>query len=279
MKRADIFIAAVLAGVTHTAMAELKPLDDDAMSEIVGQGILAIDQIIGDGANNGTAGLEFTRLTISDDAELNANIGQLRLGNYACANCIHSTPGAVGAGFAPIDPSGVPGADIAVNNLSFGRVVNGQVESLQFADPYIELAYQNPNDPANRELVGIRFGFRNANGVIGADIQTLSGAVGVQLGILDGFNAGDVGQSIGQRQIALDTAQGAIGLNQIQGLQLNNAQNFFLGLQRVALEYPTLSPEAQQAVAQPGFWVNLLNGASLDLGNGQVGTTRPNNNF
>jgi len=159
-----ILAASSLCLYGFTANAELKPLDDEELSQFSGQAAVALDISQIDTVS-------YTRVTLGLEADLQANINTLELGNYSKADETLA-------------------ADFAASNLGFGSISTDasaiQLDGLSYAvndiipfelnDPYFEIA-QNDSD----ELVGFRLGFGEARGQLSGDFTSISGNVGVEI--------------------------------------------------------------------------------------------------
>lgn len=149
---------------TSLVNAEMRPIEDDELSEYVGQAAVAfdIDQI---GTNS------YTRVTLGMEADLQMNINNVELGNYAKS----------GETLA---------ADFAATNLAFGSIstnasqvqLDGQsyavndIVPFELNDPFFEIA-QN----AAEEVIGFRLGFGEARGQLSGDFTSISGNLGVDV--------------------------------------------------------------------------------------------------
>ena len=113
------------------------PLEDAELSETWGQALLTL-------TNTSVNDLDFTRITLAADIRLNANFGNMRLGEYTYS------------------ANNGTGADIDISQLNFGGA--GSVASkstVLITDPYMEFVYRNVGDATTREVVGMRLGCLN----------------------------------------------------------------------------------------------------------------------
>lgn len=149
---------------TSLVAAEMRPIDDEELSEYVGQAAVAfdIDQI---GTNS------YTRVTLGLEADLQMNINNVELGNYSKS----------GETLA---------ADFAATNLAFGSIstnasqvqLDGQTYAVndivpfELNDPFFEIA-QNSSE----ELIGFRLGFGQARGQLSGDFTSMSGNIGADI--------------------------------------------------------------------------------------------------
>ena len=60
-------------GIAPVAQAELKPISDETMGEVTGQGFIQIENIPGDPH-------QFTRMTLSMDVETRMNVDDVKAG-------------------------------------------------------------------------------------------------------------------------------------------------------------------------------------------------------
>ena len=141
-----------------------QQLDDEALGDIHGQAMFVSDYrqgAEGDGIDNNEFG--FYRLMLNANLELNLNIDKLQLG------C-----GGVNDGIAPgcdvdIDYFRMMGLHDGPGNNPNQPAGAGQagnpVESLfSLVRPYVEFAVTNPDQPAFREIAGIKVGSQTARG-------------------------------------------------------------------------------------------------------------------
>lgn len=149
---------------TSLVCAEMRPIDDEELSEYVGQAAVAfdIDQI---GTNS------YTRVTLGMEADLQMNINNVELGNYT----------KTGETLA---------ADFAATNLAFGSIstnasqnqLDGQTYAVndiipfELNDPFFEIA-QNSAE----EVIGFRLGFGEARGQLSGDFASMSGNIGADI--------------------------------------------------------------------------------------------------
>ena len=118
-------------------------LNDEELSAVQGQALMNLTR-----TNDTSQGLNFYRLGMEAEIELNANIKKLQLG---CG-------GVNGAG----------NCDIDIDNLALTGVnpVNGEyaASDAKLTNPFIEFAVKNADNSATREIVGFRFGSLEALG-------------------------------------------------------------------------------------------------------------------
>lgn len=167
--RCALFCGAGL--LAATAQARMESLDDDQLSDVVGQAFINLTT---DAAN----GLNFTRINFGADIETQLNMKKLQLGQYNRSGELAGS------------------ADIAIDNFALGTVndTTGAINPFLISNPYIEFAYDGS------KMVGIRIGFGEAKGYLSGDIKTLTGNVPVDL-----YGTGSqLGGSISCGLLALD---------------------------------------------------------------------------
>ena len=149
------------------ASAQMRPLSDNDMSKVSGQGLFLV-------SNSSYNGFDFTRISLDADVTLNANLSNLRLGEYTYA------------------PRNGTGADLDIGALQFGRTDGTAAQRLvQITNPYFEFVYKNTGVNNQREVVGMRLGFDGIAGDVGLKIATLSGSMRIDAGaagIVDSLN-------------------------------------------------------------------------------------------
>ena len=134
--RCALFCGAGL--LAATAQARMESLDDDQLSDVVGQAFINLTT---DAAN----GLNFTRINFGADIETQLNMKKLQLGQYNRSGELAGS------------------ADIAIDNFALGTVndATGAINPFLISNPYIEFAYDGS------KMVGIRIGFGEAKGYLG----------------------------------------------------------------------------------------------------------------
>jgi hypothetical protein len=156
--------SAMILVISFSAYAELQPIADEDLGDVVGQAAVAFDI-------NEIAGNSYTRVTLGMEADIQMNINNVELGNYS----------KTGETLA---------ADFAATNLAFGSIstnasqvqLDGQAYNLndivpfELNDPFFEIA-QNSSD----ELIGFRLGFGEARGQLSGDFASMSGNIGVDI--------------------------------------------------------------------------------------------------
>lgn len=167
--RCALFCGAGL--LAATAQARMESLDDDQLSDVVGQAFINL-------TTDAVNGLNFTRINFGADIETQLNMKKLQLGQYNRSGELAGS------------------ADIAIDNFALGTVndATGAINPFLISNPYIEFAYDGS------KMVGIRIGFGEAKGYLSGDIKTLTGNVPVDL-----YGTGrQLGGSISCGLLALD---------------------------------------------------------------------------
>jgi|GEM_PF-5729365 len=300
--RLPIIAGGILLGCFSGAcFSALVAMPDEDLSEVSAQGSVKMTRIdpcanstcnsveritrgfaAGDSSGDVSHDLAFTRIELGLAIEVNANINELRLGEY-------NRPGYSKA------------ADILLQNISLGTIENGEIIPVEITDPYIEFAFESDAAGQAEKLAGVRLGFRNLSGTLGVNIDTLSGDAavtvqGAQLGIevfgntvqlgtanIDAEGHGiratglpDVNVVGGTGLLAIanipgvdavvsaliNALNGPQALDQYHTLVNNNTNNLFLSAANRQIFYPKIGTGAQ-SVVQPGFWLNLQDGTSL----------------
>ncbi|WP_148861579.1 DUF6160 family protein [Marinobacter fonticola] len=173
---AAVTVVAMMGAVAH---AELKPISDEAMSEVTGQAFISVDRQYHPDADNDTS---YTRVNLGMDIEIQSNVDTFELGRYER------------------DGEKVGSSDVLIDNFSLGYIYdssyfqrnpeaarqmkangspyqNGEIVPFKISNPYLEFAY----DEATEEVVGFRFGFGEAEGVLSGVIQQLTGNINVDI--------------------------------------------------------------------------------------------------
>jgi len=168
-----VFLVLILSPIN--GYSELKPLDDSTLSEVTGQAFVAVDQ-------NSYDNISYTTITMGMDIETQLNVDTVELGNYER------------------EGEAAGSSDILINNLSLGYIYddsyyqlnskavqpikddgssysNGEIVPFNITDPYIEFA----TDDTSGDIIGVRLGFGEAQGVLSGDILSLTGNINVEI--------------------------------------------------------------------------------------------------
>lgn len=229
--------AAVCAAALSSAHAQGIRLSDQQLSEVSGQALIHL-------ANTTLDGLDFTRLTIGADLKLSANLGQVRLGEYAWSTRNET------------------GADLDIGLLRFGRSDGTDAQrTVAISDPYFEFVYRHAADSTRREVVGMRLGFGSIQGELGVQFNTVSGSLRIDAGAAGAVDSRN--DPLGGRRWDGATCAGTcpVTLTQIGQLTAGDAQgpsrDFFVSVLRQAVQFPSANggvPMPDKALE--GFWMN-----------------------
>ena len=220
------------AGLISESYSQVAPLDDSQLSAVWGQALLGL-------VNTSNATYDFTRITLNADVELNATLGQIRMGEYSVTN--------------PDSRNG-SGADIDIGLLQFG---GSPQNTASLTNPYLEIAYSD----GGTEVVGMRLGFEGIAGPIGVAMNSVSGALLIDLGndvVIDSLN-----DPLGGRRwdgiSCIETATCSVALSDIESLQAGTvagpSRDFFISVLRQPLTFPAVNG-VQSSPAAAGFWLN-----------------------
>lgn len=139
--------------------ASLQPMEENELAAVTGQALLVADKLAGQGGSGHT----FYRMMLNAEIEMNMNIDRLQLG------CGGFNQGRTGDGAGPA-------CDLDLDYVRFMGRGAGQpnapgagepVESLfKLTRPYLDVAVSNDGDATRRELVGIKIGAQQADGML-----------------------------------------------------------------------------------------------------------------
>jgi hypothetical protein len=145
----------------------LKEMNDVEMSTEVAQGLFVTDKISGSdlaGANAYSMPFTFYRMGLDGELDLNMNIDKLQLGCGGINDFIGAKAG----------------CDINIDYAQFmgrnGNNLGTPLSDFRLIRPYIEVAVKNGNNPAQREVVGIKIGAQAADGAISVGRRYDSGS-------------------------------------------------------------------------------------------------------
>jgi hypothetical protein len=204
------------------------------MSSVSGQGLFTV-------GNSSYNGFDFTRIALDADVTLNANLANLRLGEY---------------NYGPRNGSG---ADLDISALRFGRSDAGDAQRVvQITNPYFEFVYRNTATAGQREVIGMRLGFDSISGDIGMKIATLSGAMRIDAGaagVIDTQN--DTG---GGKRWDGTCAGCAPSLSQVGGVRAGDAsgpsRDFWISVLKTPVQFQAAPGMPALTEAQAGIWLN-----------------------
>ncbi|HAT33169.1 MAG TPA: hypothetical protein DCW29_20675 [Janthinobacterium sp.] len=229
----------LLLAAAPPAWAQLQPLDDQELSAMRGQGLIAV-------SNSSLGGFDFTRIALDADVTLSANFRNTRLGAYTLAG-----------------NNGL-GADIDMPLLQFGRSDAGDAKrTVQISNPYFEVVYSTATTSAPRQVVGMRLGFDGISGDIGLKLASLSGSMLVNGAAADG-SALTLDSRLapnGGKRWDGSCVGSCLSLSQLGGVTAGDAsgpsRDFWMSVLKTGVQFQTpsgttLTPD----VAQSGVWLN-----------------------
>jgi hypothetical protein len=228
-------LALLGAGLLPLAVAaqSMQPLDDAALADVAGQGLLVL-------TNSSYDGLDFMRVGVNADIQLNANFSNIRLGEYTYS------------------ARNGTGADIDIPLVRFGRSDLTDAQRLvQLTDPYLEFVFRGTG--TTRELIGARFGFNGISGDIGLQIAALSGSL-----LINGGALGNVDSSTdplgGKRWDGSCSSASCLTLASLGGVTAGDAsgasRDFWVAMLKSPVQFAPVAGMSVPAVAQPGVWLN-----------------------
>jgi hypothetical protein len=221
---------------SSTATAQMRPLSESELANVNGQGLFAV-------SNSSLNGFDFTRISLDADMNLNANLANLRLGEY---------------NYAPRNGSG---ADLDISALQFGRSDGGDAKRLvQISNPYFEFVYRNSGAAGAREVVGMRLGFDSIAGDIGLRIATLSGALRIDAGASGVIDSASDLAGGGKRWDGSCSGCAAPALAQVGAVTAGDAsgpsRDFWISLLKTPVQFPAANGMPALTTAQAGIWLN-----------------------
>ncbi len=169
----------LLLALSTSVFADLRPISDEAMSNVTGQAFVSIDRQYHTDINNQTS---YTRVNLGMDIDIQTNVNVLEMGRYEREG---EKPGS---------------ADVYIEDFALGYINNqayyqdnpdaahqrkadgsaygeGEIVPFNIKDPFFEFAY----DEATDEVTGFRLGFGDAMGILSGKIETLTGNVNIDI--------------------------------------------------------------------------------------------------
>lgn len=230
------------------ASAQMRAMSDTELSSVSGQGMFTV-------SNSSYNGFDFTRIGLDADVTLNANLSNIRLGqyNYAARNGT--------------------GADIDIAALNFGRSDGTAANRLvQITNPYFEFVYQNDASSGQRQVVGMRLGFDGIAGDIGTKIASLSGSV-----LINGGAAGNIDSNndpLGGKRWDGTSGANSLSLAQVGGVTAGDAngpsRDFWISVLKTPVQFQAAPGMPALTQAQAGIWLNWRDKLSALNLNGSV---------
>jgi hypothetical protein len=216
------------------AHAQMRALSESELANVSAQGLFSV-------SNTSLNGFDFTRISLDADVTLNANLYNLRLGEY---------------NYGPRNGSG---ADLDIGAFQFGRSDGNAAQRLvQISNPYFEFVYRDSGNAGQREVIGMRLGFDSIAGDIGLNIATLSGALKIDAGaagVID--SAKDPGG--GKRWDGTCTGC-ALALSQVGAVTAGDAngpsRDFWISVLKAPVQFPAANGMPDLTQAQAGIWLN-----------------------
>lgn len=249
-----VWLGALLLCAMHAASAQLRPLSEQELSEIHGQGLVTL-------TNTSLNGFDFSKVALDADITLSANLRNMRLGEYSYSARNGS------------------GADLDIGLMQFGRSDGTEAQrTVQISNPYFEFVYKPAADGTSREAVGMRFGFGSISGDVGLQIATLSGSMKVTGTAADGGaivldSHTDAG---GGKRWDGSCTGACLSLAQLGGVTAGDAsggsRDFWVSVLKTAVQFPATSGVTSDP-AQAGIWLNWRDKLSALSTNG---VTPPN---
>jgi hypothetical protein len=229
------FAAMALGPAAHAG--GLQPMDDEQMSEVYGQALLTL-------TNTSLNGLDFSRITLGADIQLNANFTNVRLGEYSYT------------------ARNGTGADIDIGALRFGRSDGTEAQRVvNITDPYFEFVYKNTGDASTREVVGMRLGFGGISGDVGIAMNSVSGSLLINAGAagtIDSHNDPLGGKRWDGTACSAGTTC-PLALSQVNLLTAGDAngasRDFFISVLKQAVQFPAVNGVTSDKALE-GFWLN-----------------------
>ncbi len=216
------------------ASAQLRTMSEAELSKVSGQGLFEV-------SNSSANGFDFTRFSINADVALNANLKNIRLGEYQYL------------------PNNGLGADLDIRTLQFGRSDVVGKNLVQISNPYFEFVYQGSGTA--REVVGMRLGFDSIAGDVGLKIASLSGSLKVDAGAAGVLDSSADPANSGKRWdgTCATCAAGTPTLAQLGGVHAGDAngpsRDFWISVLKTPVQFPN-GPSAAVQAAQAGVWLN-----------------------
>lgn len=285
----------VLGSVPAAAQAELKSISDDVMSEHWGQALIEVTNVtqhttpvvtgtLTPDANskiNGydvsgvpkdssgtaiTGDISYSKLRIGAEISLDSEIGKLRLGGYNNPNFPTQA------------------YDVNSDALVFtGYQKDGVYYPFTIKNPYIEFAMRDAQDGSTtREILGVRIGFEEADGMLGLNLNALSGRTYLTSTQTNGtFTVNSYGQrstgdgtatTTGGTATAVSDAYqkfdalclGRTGAQGACGDSTDPTRDFFISFNKVSgLFYPKANGASDYTPTQQGVWLNLADNARI----------------
>lgn len=241
-----ILIAVCATAVSFGVAAQGRLLADQELAEVSGRGLM-------EPSNYSYQGLDFTRITLGADIQLNANLAGIQLGQYV--------------------RNGAAGSDIDIPLLRIGRSDAGDAQRIvRITDPYLEFAFATDPVSGRRDLVGARMGFGGVQGAFGVAINAVSGSLRIDAGgagVIDSVNSAAGGVRWDGACAGCTTL-----LSQLGSLSAGDAngpsRDLWMSIAKMPIQFAPVAG-VDPAQAAMGFWLNWR-----DRLYGAVGAVPPN---
>lgn len=240
--------------------AELTPLDDALMDEMVGQAYIEMDAY----ENSGT---QYNRITFGQTISIQSNIDEMVFGEG------YEQAGNTLTGQAS-------DVDLNLSNISIGYIdtATGEIIPMTLKNPYLEFATD-----ADNNMLGFRLGFEEAQGKFQADFNTFSGNIGIQI---DGqtaalYNGAGVQTNSRATMIGIGGCTtmntNCWNLTNFKSLDVGNsdgtapANDFYLSFQTSNSMQWQLADSSMQTVSE-GFFMNIPTSNNITSDGANTGT-------
>lgn len=172
-------LAVVILCWTNLVHSELRPISDEAMSEVTGQAFVSIDRQYHPDVSENTV---YTRVNLGMDIEIQTEADVLELGRYDREGEAAGTSDVLINDFALgyinnqayFDDNPDAARQLRADGSAYGE---GEIVPFSISNPFFEFAF----DEDTNEVVGVRLGFGDAMGILSGDIQNLTGDVNVNI--------------------------------------------------------------------------------------------------
>jgi len=189
------------------AVADLKPLNDNYLSEVTGKAFITIDnyKVMQEYAefshpekNGITHETEFYRINVGANIETILSADELVLGKFDRYENGEPCPA---SGCDPSRRQERYDADVDISNFALGeyhRNDDGTIEAhpMKIENPFLEFAFEN-NPDGTREVIGVRLGFEKAGGILSGDMNSLTGFIDVNISGPEAVDLGNISPILG----------------------------------------------------------------------------------
>lgn len=258
MKSRDYLL--LLPLMAASAQAELTPMDESSMDEMVGQAYIEMESY----DNGGTT--EYNRITFGQTIKIQTNVDGVVLGEgyEQATNTLTGSTSNV---------------DISLQNFSLGYVDPAGTEKIVpfvLTNPFFEFS----KNTANNDITGFRIGFGSAQGKLQTDFTSFSGNIDMQIDSTAAslFTAGGTLSNNRATQIGLgaDCSSTCWDLNNVNSFDVGDGSggatgDFFLSFQKDSGVQWRLADLSYTSNVTEGFFINLptnnnFTSAEMDAG-------------